>query len=62
MREAGKLTENYKVASAWFRVNTDSEPPFKFWRLQEDIIKWRAIKLKFLPSSKSKIYLGKKVA
>lgn len=48
MREAGKLTENYKVASAWFRVNTDSEPPFKFWRLQEDIIKWKGYKAEIL--------------
>lgn len=48
MREASKLTENYKVASAWFRVNTDSEPPFKFWRLQEDIIKWKGYKAEIL--------------
>lgn len=41
MGEASKLTEDSKVASAWLGVNTDSEHPFKFWELKEDILEWK---------------------
>lgn len=56
MGEADKLTKNYKVANARFRVNIDRELPLKFWGLQEDILEWKSIKLKVLPSKK--YYLG----
>lgn len=46
MGEVGKLTENYRVASAGLGVNTDSEPPSCGW-LKEDIGECKAENLAF---------------
>lgn len=48
MGAAGKLTEHFKVASAWLGVNAESETPSKFWGIWKDILEWKGSKSEIL--------------